>query len=53
MPDTVNVSLEQPEGMLIHWSSCFGNNQPGITENVLGDNGTILRGIRSATRRKK
>jgi predicted dehydrogenase len=44
VPDTANVSLEQPEGLLISWSSGFGNNQLGVTENVLGSNGTILRG---------
>ncbi len=29
--------------MLISWASGFGNNQLGITEDVLGDNGTIQR----------
>jgi predicted dehydrogenase len=43
VPDTMNVSLEQPEEMLIHWASCFGNNHPGVGEDVLGDNGTISR----------
>ena len=44
VPDTVNVSLDQPEDILIGWSSGFGNNQPGITENVLGAHGAISRG---------
>jgi predicted dehydrogenase len=44
VPDTVNVSLEQPEEMLISWASGFGNNQLGVTEEVLGDNGAISRG---------
>ena len=43
VPDTMNVSLEQPEEMLISWSAGFGNNQPGVTEDVLGDNGAITR----------
>jgi hypothetical protein len=43
VPDTMNVSIEQPEEMLIGWASGFGNNQLGITEDVLGDNGTIQR----------
>jgi predicted dehydrogenase len=43
VPDTMNVSLEQPEEILISWSAGFGNNQPGVTEDVLGDNGTITR----------
>jgi predicted dehydrogenase len=44
IPDTINVSLEQPEELLIGWSSGFGNNQLGVTEDVLGNNGTISRG---------
>lgn len=43
VPDTMNVSLEQPEEILISWSAGFGNNQPGVTEDVLGDHGTITR----------
>jgi predicted dehydrogenase len=43
VPDTMSVSLEQPEEILISWVSGFGNNQPGVTEDVLGDNGTITR----------
>lgn len=43
VPDTMNVSLEQPEEILISWASGFGNNQLGVTEEVLGDKGTISR----------
>jgi predicted dehydrogenase len=43
VPDTMNVSLQQPEEILIHWASCVGNNHPGIGEDVLGDRGTISR----------
>jgi len=43
-PDTMSVSLDQPEGLLVSWSSGFGNNQLGVTEDVLGSAGTILRG---------
>ncbi len=43
VPDTMNVSVEQPEEVLISWASGFGNNQLGVTEDVLGDNGTIQR----------
>jgi predicted dehydrogenase len=43
VPDTMNVAVEQPEEMLIIWASGFGNNQLGVTEEVLGDNGTIQR----------
>jgi predicted dehydrogenase len=44
VPDTMNVTLEQPEEMLISWHSGFGNNQLGIAEEVLGTDGTISRG---------
>jgi len=43
VPDTMSVALEQPEEILIHWSSSFGNNQPGVAEDVLGDHGSISR----------
>jgi predicted dehydrogenase len=44
VPDTMNVSLEQPEEILITWDSGFGNNELGSTEDVLGTDGTIARG---------
>ncbi len=44
IPDTMSVVLEQPEEMLITWDSSFGNNHLGITEDVLGTDGTIMRG---------
>src|SRR5262249_33070159 len=31
------------EEMLISWAAGFGNNQPGVTEDVLGTHGSILR----------
>ena len=43
-PDTMDVALDQPEHMLVSWSSGFGNNQLGVTEDLLGANGTISRG---------
>jgi predicted dehydrogenase len=43
VPDTMNVSIEQPEDMLISWDSGFGNNQLGVTEDVLGTDGTIQK----------
>jgi len=43
VPDTMTVSVEQPEEILISWASGFGNNYLGSTEDVLGDNGTIER----------
>jgi predicted dehydrogenase len=44
IPDTMNVTLEQPEELLISWDSGFGNNQLGVTEDVLGTDGTISKG---------
>jgi predicted dehydrogenase len=44
VPDTMNVSIEQPEEILISWDSGFGNNQLSVTEDVLGSDGTISKG---------
>jgi len=43
VPDTMCVSLEQPEEMLISWNSGFGNSKLGASEDVLGDEGTIQK----------
>jgi predicted dehydrogenase len=43
VPDTMNVTLQQPEQMLVSWDSGLGNNQLGITEDVLGSDGAIAR----------
>jgi predicted dehydrogenase len=45
VPDTMNVSMEHPEHELqFSWDSGFGSNHPGVTEEVLGTDGTIIRG---------
>jgi predicted dehydrogenase len=44
VPDTMNVSMEHFEELLFSWASGFGNNQLGVTESVLGAEGTISRG---------
>jgi predicted dehydrogenase len=44
VPDTMNVSMEQPEEMLFTWDSGFGNMRLGVTEDVLGTDGTIQKG---------
>jgi predicted dehydrogenase len=41
VPDTMNVSMEHEEELLYTWDSGFGNDQLRVTEDVLGDNGTI------------
>jgi predicted dehydrogenase len=43
VPDTMNVTLQQAEQMLVSWDSGLGNSQLGITEDVLGSDGTISR----------
>ena len=42
VPDTMNVVMEH-DSLLFSWDSGFGNNQPGITEDVLGTDGTISK----------
>ena len=42
-PDTMEVSFAQPEQLMIHWSSGFGNNHLGVGEELLGHHGTIAR----------
>jgi hypothetical protein len=41
VPDTMNVTMEHEEELLFTWDSGFGNDQLKITEDVLGDNGTL------------
>lgn len=43
VPDTMNVSMEHPEEILFSWDSGFGNNHLGMSEDVLGTDGTISR----------
>jgi predicted dehydrogenase len=44
VPDTMSVNMEHEEEILFTWDSGFGNDQLKVTEDVLGDNGTISRG---------
>ncbi len=45
VPDTMTVAMEHPEHELqFTWDSGFGSNHPGISEEVLGTDGTIVRG---------
>jgi predicted dehydrogenase len=43
VPDTMNVSMEQPEEILVSWDSAFGNSRLGVSEDVLGSDGTISK----------
>ena len=44
VPDTMHVAMEYGEEILFSWDSGFGNNHPGVSEEVLGTDGTIVRG---------
>jgi predicted dehydrogenase len=44
VPDTMNVAMVQQEELLFSWASGFGNASLGVTEQVLGSDGTIMRG---------
>ena len=41
VPDTMNASLEHEEEVLFNWTSGFGNDKLSVTEEVLGDYGTV------------
>jgi predicted dehydrogenase len=43
VPDTMSVSMEQPEEILFSWDSGFGNDRPGVAESALGTHGTVER----------
>jgi predicted dehydrogenase len=43
VPDTMLVGMVHSEEMLFNWDSGFGNRALGITEDVLGTDGTISR----------
>lgn len=44
VPDTMSVAMQHPEDLLFTWDSGFGNGNLGITEHVLGQDGTIING---------
>jgi predicted dehydrogenase len=48
VPDTMTVTMEHtacPWGdLMFTWDSGFGNNHPGMNEEVLGTDGSIVRG---------
>ena len=45
VPDTMNVSMDQPENLLFSWNSAFGNNYFGEDgyDFALGNKGTVIR----------
>ena len=45
MPDTIDVSMDQPENLLFTWNCGFGNRHYKAEDNfLLGNKGTIFRG---------
>jgi len=44
VPDTMSVNMQHSEEMLFTWDSGFGNAVLGISEYVLGTDGTIING---------
>ena len=44
VPDTMSVSMDHAVGdLLFAWNCGFGNSHPGVSEDVLGTDGTISR----------
>jgi predicted dehydrogenase len=41
VPDTIAVSLEYPNDLVVLWQSTFSNSHYGLGEHFLGSNGTI------------
>jgi predicted dehydrogenase len=45
VPDTMNVSMDQPENILFTWNSGFGNRHYNAEDDfLLGTKGTVVRG---------
>ncbi len=43
VPDTIAVTLDFPNDLVLTWQSTFSNNRYGIGDRILGSNGTIER----------
>jgi predicted dehydrogenase len=41
VPDTMNVAMIHGDDLMFNWTSGFGNDELGVTEEVMGDNGAI------------
>jgi predicted dehydrogenase len=41
VPDTISVTLEFPQDMIVNWQSTFSNSHYGLGEHILGSDGTI------------
>jgi len=41
VPDTIAVTLDFPQDVVVTWQSTFGNSRYGLGEHILGSDGTI------------
>jgi len=41
VPDTIAVTLEFPQDIVVNWQSTFSNNRYGLGERILGSDGTV------------
>lgn len=41
VPDTISVTLEFPNDLIVNWQSTFSNSHYGLGEHILGSDGTI------------
>lgn len=41
VPDTIAVTLEFPQDIVVNWQSTFSNNHYGLGERLLGSDGTV------------
>ena len=48
VPDTIAVTLEFPENLVVTWQSTFSNRHYGLGERILGSDGTIEHGWRES-----
>jgi predicted dehydrogenase len=48
VPDTIAVTLEFPQDLVVTWQSTFSNRHYGLGERILGSDGTIEHGWRES-----
>ena len=41
VPDTISVTIEFPQDVIVNWQSTFSNSHYGLGEHILGSDGTI------------
>jgi predicted dehydrogenase len=41
VPDTISVTLEFPQDIIVNWQSTFSNSHYGLGEHILGSDGTV------------